>query len=56
MPGTHGAFYYFRLRCSYLTRGGASFPFLKVYDSPSLPESECAFSLGPAGIEDAKDA
>eukprot|EP00428_Durinskia_dybowskii_P076997 CAMPEP_0170357278 /NCGR_PEP_ID=MMETSP0117_2-20130122/1620_1 /TAXON_ID=400756 /ORGANISM="Durinskia baltica, Strain CSIRO CS-38" /LENGTH=346 /DNA_ID=CAMNT_0010611431 /DNA_START=47 /DNA_END=1087 /DNA_ORIENTATION=- len=27
-----------------------------IYDSPSLPESECAFSLGPAGIEDAKDA
>lgn len=29
---------------------------VQVYDSPSLPESECAFSLGPAGIEDAKDA
>ena len=28
----------------------------QVYDSPSLPESECAFSLGPAGIEDSKDA
>lgn len=27
----------------------------QVYDSPSLPESECAFSLGPAGVEDAKD-
>lgn len=26
-----------------------------VYDSPTLPESECAFSVGPAGIEDAKD-
>eukprot|EP01040_Poterioochromonas_malhamensis_P002949 gene2949-3136_t len=26
-----------------------------VYDSPTLPESECTFSLGPAGIEDAKD-
>lgn len=26
-----------------------------VYDSPTLPESECGFSLGPAGIEDAKD-
>ena len=30
--------------------------FLQVYDSPTLPESECGFSLGPAGIEDAKDA
>lgn len=27
----------------------------QVYDSPTLPESECTFSLGPAGIEDAKD-
>jgi DNA repair protein RAD51 len=26
-----------------------------VYDSPTLPESECAFSVGAAGIEDAKD-
>ncbi|CAM9169683.1 unnamed protein product [Ectocarpus fasciculatus] len=26
-----------------------------VYDSPTLPETECAFSLGAAGIEDAKD-
>lgn len=26
-----------------------------IYDSPTLPESECAFSLGAAGIEDAKD-
>jgi len=27
-----------------------------VYDSPTLPESDCQFALGPAGIEDAKDA
>lgn len=27
----------------------------QVYDSPTLPESECSFSLGAAGIEDAKD-
>lgn len=26
-----------------------------VYDSPTLPETECSFSLGPAGVEDAKD-
>ena len=26
-----------------------------VYDSPTLPESEAAFSVGPAGVEDAKD-
>ena len=26
-----------------------------IYDSPTLPESEGAFSVGPAGIEDAKD-
>eukprot|EP00605_Chrysophyceae_sp_TOSAG23-4_P000150 GSChrysophyteH1.ASY1.ANO1.173.1 assembled CDS len=26
-----------------------------IYDSPTLPESEAAFSVGPAGIEDAKD-
>lgn len=27
----------------------------QIYDSPCLPESECSFSLGPAGVEDAKD-
>lgn len=27
----------------------------QVFDSPTLPESECTFSLGAAGIEDAKD-
>mmetsp|Transcript_14548 Transcript_14548/g.19969 ORF Transcript_14548/g.19969 Transcript_14548/m.19969 type:complete len:345 (+) Transcript_14548:22-1056(+) len=26
-----------------------------IYDSPTLPESECGFSLGPAGVEDAKE-
>jgi hypothetical protein len=26
-----------------------------IYDSPSLPESECTFSIGQAGVEDAKD-
>ena len=27
----------------------------KIYDSPSLPEAECTFALGSAGVEDAKD-
>uniref|UniRef100_A0A7S2FVY7 DNA repair and recombination protein RadB n=1 Tax=Octactis speculum TaxID=3111310 RepID=A0A7S2FVY7_9STRA len=27
----------------------------QVYDSPSIPESECTFALGNTGIEDAKD-
>mmetsp|Transcript_91747 Transcript_91747/g.262313 ORF Transcript_91747/g.262313 Transcript_91747/m.262313 type:complete len:132 (+) Transcript_91747:856-1251(+) len=27
----------------------------KVYDSPSIPESDATFALGAAGIEDAKD-
>lgn len=26
-----------------------------IFDSPTLPESECQFSIGPAGVEDAKD-
>jgi DNA repair protein RAD51 len=26
-----------------------------IYDSPTLPESECAFSIGAAGIDNAKD-
>mmetsp|Transcript_48845 Transcript_48845/g.85450 ORF Transcript_48845/g.85450 Transcript_48845/m.85450 type:complete len:346 (-) Transcript_48845:106-1143(-) len=39
-----------------LKKGRGDNRICQVYDSPSLPESECAFSLGPAGIEDAKDA
>jgi DNA repair protein RAD51 len=27
----------------------------QIYDSPTLPESEATFSLGNAGIENAKD-
>ena len=27
----------------------------QIYDSPTLPESECAFSIGPTGIDNAKD-
>lgn len=26
-----------------------------IYDSPTLPESECTFAIGAGGIEDAKD-
>jgi RecA/RadA recombinase len=38
-----------------LKKGRGENRICQVYDSPSLPESECAFSLGPAGVEDAKD-
>lgn len=27
----------------------------QIYDSPTLPETEGMFSIGPQGIEDAKD-
>ena len=27
----------------------------QIYDSPTLPESEAAFSIGTDGIENAKD-
>jgi hypothetical protein len=27
----------------------------QVYDSPTLPEAECTFSIGPAGVDDAKE-
>lgn len=27
----------------------------QIYDSPTLPESECTFAIGAGGIEDAKD-
>jgi DNA repair protein RAD51 len=27
----------------------------KIYDSPCMPEGECAFSITPNGIEDAKE-
>jgi len=27
----------------------------QVYDSPTLPEAECQFSVGNAGVDDAKD-
>lgn len=28
---------------------------VKIYDSPSLPESECSFAISPEGIIDAKE-
>ena len=28
----------------------------QVYDSPTLAETECGFSLGPGGVDDPKDA
>jgi RecA/RadA recombinase len=27
----------------------------QIYDSPTLPESEVTFSIGPAGVDDGKD-
>ncbi|CAM9161680.1 unnamed protein product [Chrysoparadoxa australica] len=27
----------------------------QIFDSPSLPETECQFSIGPVGVEDPKD-
>lgn len=27
----------------------------QVFDSPTLAESECQFSIGPVGVEDPKD-
>jgi DNA repair protein RAD51 len=27
----------------------------QVYDSPTLPEAECAFSIGEAGVDNSKD-
>jgi len=38
-----------------LKKGRGDNRICQIYDSPTLPESECGFSLGPAGIEDAKD-
>eukprot|EP01039_Chlorochromonas_danica_P004108 gene4108-4502_t len=38
-----------------LKKGRGENRICQVYDSPTLPESECTFALGPAGVEDAKD-
>lgn len=38
-----------------LKKGRGDNRICQIYDSPTLPETECAFSLGPAGIENAKD-
>lgn len=42
----------YRLR---LRKGRGENRVCQVYDSPSLPEAECQFSIGAAGIEEAKD-
>jgi len=39
----------------YLRKGRGANRICKIYDSPSLPESECHFSIGADGIGDAKD-
>ncbi|KAH7717956.1 hypothetical protein AAVH_14603, partial [Aphelenchoides avenae] len=39
----------------YLKKGKGENRMCKIYDSPCLPEGECAFSITPNGIEDAKE-
>lgn len=38
-----------------LKKGRGENRICQVYDSPTLPESECSFSLGASGVENAKD-
>jgi hypothetical protein len=38
-----------------LRKGRGENRICQIYDSPTLPESECQFSIGPQGIDDAKD-
>ena len=38
-----------------LKKGRGENRICQVYDSPTLPESECGFSLGPSGIEDSRE-
>lgn len=38
-----------------LKKGRGDTRICQVYDSPSLPEAEATFGLGPAGVEDAKE-
>lgn len=38
-----------------LRKGRAENRICQVYDSPTLPESECTFALGAGGVEDSKD-
>lgn len=39
----------------YLRKGRGENRICKIYDSPNLPESEAMFSIGPDGINDAKE-
>eukprot|EP00123_Amoebidium_parasiticum_P017001 comp23673_c0_seq1/m.40520 comp23673_c0_seq1/g.40520 ORF comp23673_c0_seq1/g.40520 comp23673_c0_seq1/m.40520 type:complete len:341 (-) comp23673_c0_seq1:340-1362(-) len=39
----------------YLRKGRGENRICKIYDSPCLPEAEAMFSIGPEGINDAKD-
>ena len=39
----------------YLRKGRGENRVCKVIDSPSIAESEASFSVGPAGVDDAKD-
>lgn len=39
----------------YLRKGRAEQRICKIFDSPSLPESECTYSLSQGGITDATD-
>jgi len=36
----------------YLRKGRAESRICKIYDSPSLPESEAIYAIGKGGIED----
>jgi DNA repair protein RAD51 len=38
-----------------LKKGRGDNRMCQIYDSPTLPESECSFSIGPNGVDDAKD-
>ena len=38
-----------------LRKGRGENRICQVYDSPTLPESECGFSLGPSGVEDSRE-
>lgn len=39
-----------------LKKGRGDTRICQVFDSPTLPESECTFAVGAVGVEDAKDA
>lgn len=39
----------------YLRKGKGESRLCKIYDSPSLPESECLYALTKGGIDDFRD-